>query len=255
MAIPNNIDLDIVTRAVLGDLEHVMRGWTGGWPTEETAFMNRFTEALRTRHDECDIGLTSPVYVSTRLIPLHRRGPDATDLFGADLAVTVHPPNGRFTKTAFFQFKKSANCKLRLRREQLNAACVDDRIKVRSFVVALDEMRHNVRIASVQSLLDQFPSGPLSRGYNSSSWMPVGVWLSRWLSCEEAPTSDRMDQNSVEGLLIKYAAGHGEQEVIWDADRLSGEPRPFPDGYTPARVWVLTDFDNQAETNEIFVPA
>ena len=234
---PPNLDADRLIQFVMDEVAAAAQGWKNGDPRDEMAFMNRLTERLKKRRRSCDVGKASPMKAETTTYALHRKGPNQTDKYGADLAVTLDVGE-RWRKTAIFQLKKSNGYKVSLDAEDLKAAKEDPLIAERSFVLVVDEERLGVRLKEVSKLLADFNSGKeKSKTYDANSWIYLHDWLTRWLRCELSPKSDVDDStSSVEGLLEAF-----RKEPI-DVD----EDYPFEAAdagrldRVPARVWLQT---------------
>lgn len=254
MAYPHNVDVDALTYYVLNYLGGAIDAWIAGRPHDEPALLNHITGALARRHRGCDVGLRSRVRVEAQVVDLHRRGENSTDRFGADLVVTLYAPGRRFAKTAFFQLKKSDQCDLTLQRHQLEDAQVDHRIAERSFVLAVDEVTQKMRIASVSTLLGEFPSNADTHSVSSFDWSAITTWLARWLACEEAPSSDLRSPGNVEGLLESFARDESVAGQVWTIERNRIYAAEYPDGYSPARVWTPIALRDEEFTDEIFPP-
>ena len=251
MSFPLNFDFDRFVRWVLEDVAAALSGWVRGRPTDETALLNRLTERLTLRREGCDVGLTSRVQLLPEAVILHRKGVQQVDRFGADLAVTLFTPLSRFGKTAFFQLKKSTGFSAHLERSQLNEALVEPRIAKRSFVLAVDEEHLGIRVAKVEKLIRLIPARAKSHKFRCTEWSFLTNWLWRWLSCEEAPSSDFTSGNAVERVLESFVLATDARETLWGR---SGAEE-LPEGYRPARVWLGVAFDEQEMLEELFAPA
>lgn len=238
MTFPRNLDFDRIINITLSDLGIAITGWLNGMPKDEVALLNRITERLNRNRRGCDVGLSSPCEMTSQLYHLHRKGQKQTDLYGADLAITVKTKDKSLFKTALFQFKKSSDLKCNIEKAQLYDAICDFRTKDRSFIFAVDEVRHCIRIESVNSILSAF--GPQkSMDINTSSWESLTHWLWQWLSCQTGVASKENDPQSIETLLGKYKV-QPPLRTAWER----GEPEPYGggDNMTPARTWLSLDF-------------
>lgn len=102
MTFPATLDFDKIAYNTLWDVSEAVRGWLSGQPTDEVALMNRITERITRRRRGCDVGVGSKVQMVSQLALLHRKGARQTDLYGADLAITVLVAKIGFIKTRFF---------------------------------------------------------------------------------------------------------------------------------------------------------
>jgi len=231
------IDFDKVAAVALDEIRTALSGWLRGQPHDEPAFLNRITEALDRRRRGCDVGAAAPMTMTSDLAVLHRRGPNSTDRFGADLAVTVDVPTTNFRKTAFFQFKRAADFQAVFESSQFDAAREIGAIWDRSYALAIDETREVLRIQGANEVAAGFAHGTKTHKADCSDWLPVTRWLWLWLTCDLGPSSDPRDPNAVEPLLEDFRMPISRR-------RFFGEGRDFtvPDDWVPARSWLQMFF-------------
>ncbi len=233
VAIPPSLDFDKIARPALVDTYEALRGWLGGHPRDETAFLNRLTEKLNRPRRKCDVGSAAPMQVETSLSMLHRRGPRQTDKYGCDLAVTLRVEPGTFQKTALFQFKRSADFSVLVERAQLDEALRDPRLGSRAFVLALEEVRQALRIEAAVTLRPAF-SGQAQRTFNALDWRSAAEWLYGWLRCDIGPSSIGSAGDGVESLLQEFVV---EPPEITLFDDIPAGPSNDLD-IVPARAWL-----------------
>lgn len=234
MTIPIILDFDKIAAIVLMDIREACKGWLSGQPTDEVALMNRITANLNRRRRGCDVGVGSPVHMESQLAMLHRKGPKQTDLYGADLAITILVLSLNLVKTSFFQFKKSNRFKASLVRKQIDAALSDPRVADRSFAMAVDEVRFGIRLKEVRKLRSEFQVNQQSRSFDTSDWAFLTEWLWNWLSCDIGPPSDLGSPDSVEILLQRYVSNDD-----WKTPWISAGDDNLADDYLPARAWLV----------------
>ncbi|WP_157817990.1 hypothetical protein [Candidatus Thiodictyon syntrophicum] len=137
---------------------------------------------------------------------LDRRGPNNTDLFGADIAVTVtvEAPTQKMIKTALVQLKVSNSFFVTLEARQLDDAISNSITRDISFVLAVDrEQRGAMRVRTSKSLRDAFAPGNATHLFNSTGWSSFAPWLYDWLSCHIGAPSDPDNPRSIERILEK----------------------------------------------------
>lgn len=204
MPLPAEVDIDKLLSIVLDSTKVAIAGWLRGAPRDETALMNRVSEQLTRTRRGCDVGTFERVVVRSRIAVLHRRAKDNSDLFGADIAVTVlAEPNG-FMKTALFQLKKGNGFQAQLEKEQLDDMLESDMTRRRAFVLYADEERTGVRIGHVPDLSREYSPGQRYKTFGTASWQPLSLWLAKWLTCEIGPESDINDPGTIESILTQY---------------------------------------------------
>lgn len=204
MPIPWNLNLDQLMYVVLGDILEAVHGWVSGLPTDEVALLNRVTERLARRRRGCDVGLLHPMKVSAQIANLHRQGPNQTDMYGSDLAVTINIDGNTYLKTAFFQFKRAEGYQVTIEKHQLDAAFSVSTVGPRSFIVAADNHRSGIRIRDMHSLNQSFPQGQATQGVDTSDWQSLTEWFQGWLACTIGPPSDPSDLGAPETYLQSF---------------------------------------------------
>ncbi len=245
MPLPPGINVDMVISAALADIMDAVQGWLHGAPSDETALMNRLTEKLSRRRRGCDVGCRVPMTMTALTALLHRRGPNQTDQYGSDLAVTVGVHNCSFLKTCIFQLKKSREFKATLERVQLSNACANVTVRPHSFVAAFDETRPGgMRFRSTQDALAEFDSQQATKQFDTEAWLSFTEWFLGWLSCDIGPASQINDPNSVEVLLNRYRYAPSTAEE-WVSPWKSLTAQPPMDGPIPARAWTVLLFDKK----------
>jgi hypothetical protein len=186
------------------------------------------------------VGVETPVTASSTVALLHRQGENQRDQFGSDLAVTVTLDSAQYTKTAFFQLKRSNTYRVPIRRDQLLQATRDPRIGDRSFALAVDEVREGIRLHAVQDLLGAFGSTIATKTIDCSAWTGLTQWVLEWLSCNIGLRSNNpVVPNSVESLLGGYVVDHTGDDYGWFGGDL---PPDFPSDYRPTRSWLIFKF-------------
>ena len=229
----------LLTEAALGDVHKAKQRWLAGQPRSEEAFMNQLTSVLTRARRGCDIGVHYRVVMKHQLAFLHRRGERQTDLYGADLALTVHISDPRLTKTALFQIKRSDVYKVRIEREQLEHALADARTRERSFALAVDRMREGIRLAKSEDLLGEF-GDQRSKEFDASLWHHVTNWLWKWLSCDiGSESNDPTRADSIETLLRSFVVGRWTSP--WERAVPAAEVPEYPDDSVPAISWLLLE--------------
>lgn len=234
MAPPKIIDFDKIAKFALADISNALDGWLKGQPTSEEALMNRVTEHLGKQRRKCNVGVGKIIKVKRQLALLHRKGPNQTDLFGSDLAITIFIEDANFLKTAFFQFKTGDNFKVSLEKKQLNQATARNDISQRSYVIFVDKENSGVRIRSVPKIISEFNNKQNTKTFNTSNWNFLIQWLWNWLSCKTGPLSERNDPNSIETLLQQYVTEEEKWDRVWPISR----DIDFAD-FVPARTWLV----------------
>jgi hypothetical protein len=238
MPFPKDIDIDKVIALALRDISTSIKEWLQGQPTSEEALMNRITANLHRPNRSCDVGIKNDVRMISQMALLHRQGPNQTDLYGADLAVTIRVMGEEnLVKTALFQLKQSDDFKVTLERKQLEDALIDERIGQRSFVLLADKGRTGVKLAFAPEILKQFDGRQKTKEFDASTWMPVTTWLTNWLSCDIGQPSQLNDPNSIESLLQQYVF-----EEAWVRDWSIITDFDFTSEYLPARTWLYIFF-------------
>lgn len=246
MPIPRNVNLDALMYVALGDILEAVHGWVNGLPTDEVALLNRVTEKLARRRRGCDVGLQFPMKVIAQIANLHRRGPNQTDKYGSDLAVTVSVDGDTYLKTAFFQLKRAENYQVTIEKAQLDAALGVTTIGSRSFVVAADNHRSGIRIRDVGTLSQSFPADQAAQSVNASDWQSLTEWLQGWLACDIGPSSDPRDPCSPETLLQSFYRETPEGQEWQTGWVLPKANIDLPD-IIPARSWVVLFFKTENE--------
>jgi hypothetical protein len=171
--------------------------------------------------------------VQTSLAMLHRKGPGQTDKYGCDLAVTLRVEPGAFRKTALFQFKRSANFSVAVKKSQLDDATGDARIGPRAYVLALEEVRQALRVESMAVLDSSFDSQK-EKTFDALTWSSVAEWLYGWLRCDIGPSSLGADDDGVEGLLKEFVVEPPEITLFDDVERVGLDGVDL----IPARAWL-----------------
>lgn len=204
MNLLQEIDFDKAVLPILKDFAEEISEWLKGSPTNESALTNRLTEVLGKSRRRCDIGVNPDTSLNIEHYLLDRRGPQNTDLFGSDIAVTVRvkTPDRDMIKTALIQLKVSENFSVELEGRQLTDAIINSVTQNISFILAVDrEQRGAMRVSFAQTLHKAFPSGQKTHRFDSSNWSPFALWLHEWLSCHIGAPSDPKDSRSIEKIL------------------------------------------------------
>lgn len=206
------------------------RGWLIGGPPEEVALLNRLTERL-VRNRSCLVSGTSSGTVDTRYLTLHRRGRDGTDLFGADLAVSVHIRHTSFLKTALFQLKRAKNASAKIETRQLGEMLLAyPFIGYSPFVLTAGQDDGAIRIRSVETLIAATGAYAtlslpkvISFRVSDPGWLPPYTWTKRWLSCEEGARSTIGSPSAIEALLWRYVEAPEGRPPSWVAQEISAD--------------------------------
>lgn len=236
MSLPKDINFDRLVAALVSEMQAVATSWAQGSPTDEIALLNRITEALNRKHRKCDVGVNTPIEMTSELFTLHRQGDNQTDKYGADFAVTVDIPTSKFKKTALFQLKKSKKYKATLESSQLKDGVIEPQVGKRSFVLAVDEERLGWRVKSVSECLESFSDGTATKQFDTNTWDFLTEWLLKWLKCEVGLPSLQDDKVQVEKMLSLYKII--TRSVGYDFNREN-----FPKDYVPARAWLYLSFE------------
>lgn len=229
------------------------RGWLAGGPPEEVALLNRLTERLGGGRS-CRVAGSPPGTVESRSLTLHRKGAGGTDLFGADLAVSLRVLGTSLLKTALFQLKRTEGGRGRIETRQLGQMLRAYPIARHGmYVVAADKSGGTVAIGTVGEVVNSISASrllPLPRevGFRvqAPEWLPPRAWARLWLRCEEGTPSRVGSPHSIEALLWRYAGS--EQPPSWVAPEISNDLLPYvadlPDGWVPARFWLIFEVSN-----------
>lgn len=210
MNLLQEIDFDKASMAINRDVAEAIAAWLRGAPTSESALTNRITEALARRRRQCDVGVHPETSVRVEHFMLDRQGRAQQDLFGADLAVTVHvnTPTGSMIKTALIQFKVSDHYRIGLERRQLMDALINSQTADRAFVIAVDRReRGNIRVRMTSEVLKLIPPNAKSHTFDTEGWMPLTHWLFEWLSCHVGVPSTDLGPNGIESQLARMFPG------------------------------------------------
>lgn len=244
MSFFQHFDEDKLLRHLLPPIFDALDSWQGGMNADEGSLMNQITSALNTRRARrCEVGLSGPFRLQTELFELHRRGPNQTDQFGSDLAVTVTArTNPAFVKTAFFQFKIANSAQVRIETHQLADSAKYQPVFERSFCIAVDPANHTVRVESAATVKSNFRSKVGSQSVATGKWQPFSEWILAWLRCAVGPWSSPIDQRSIEQLLRRYALRDPESFASdWD----------LGPNYYPARAWLSATFEPSRSTSSL----
>lgn len=240
MTFPKDLDFDRVMLELLNCVESALEGWRKGVLHTEEPLMNRLIEPFNRRRRGCDVGVTSTMRMISAVALLHRRGPQSTDAFGSDLAVTVDIPSTSFRKTVLIQVKVSDDMVATLERKQIEAAHAHTLTRPRSIVLTADRSRLRTRVKPTQDALALFKPGKDTHQANCASWDSLGQWASKWLSCESGVPSVVSESGGVEGLLQDFVV---EAPDDWDKPWGSlDDPSSIPDDWRPARTWLVCRF-------------
>lgn len=236
MSLLQEVDFDKLVVPLLQDIGHAVAGWLNGVPQNEMALVNRITEVLGSRR-RCRAATYADSWIEIEKHLLDRRGPNNTDLYGSDLAVTVEviTPNERLAKTAFLQAKIGDHQRVKIEGQQIDDALINSFTAKRSFVFAADRERAGaLRVESVAAIKSKFPANQATAQLSTEDWRPVAVWLYNWLSCWEGEPSDPMDPRSPEKFLAHISR-------MMDRPRVSVEDvlreLDLPGGALP-RAWL-----------------
>ena len=229
---------DKFLRHLLPPVFDALNTWQRGMNADEGALMNQVTAALNTpRARRCEIGLADSYLLQTKLFQLHRRGPNQTDKFGSDLAVTVNAlTSPSFVKSAFLQFKVAEHGRATIEARQIADAEIHGPVFDRSFCLAVDPTNRTIRVEAVSSLKSRFRANVASQTVVTDKWQPFTEWVLSWLRCKIGQWSSPTDQASIEQLLGQYALREPESlPARWEV-----EPN-----YYPAKSWLSATFRPQ----------
>ncbi len=243
MSLLNHVDFDKVLDIAIYDIRSAITGWLSGQPRDEVALMNRLTEKMGRRRRGCDVGIEHKVVMICKTSILHRKGVNQVDRFGSDVALSVSLNGTDILKTALFQLKRSSELNLSLEKRQLDDACIDRRTENRSFIFAVDDVRHCIRINSIEPLRSEFNPTQETKTFNSRDWDGLSQWIYNWLSCNIGDPSDPSDQNSVESLLNSFSVE--PDQVTWGYQA----EHELPDDFLPARSWLHMIFQKTPSKN------
>lgn len=248
MAFPKDLDFDKFMITALAEIGAAVSGWLKGRPLDEVALLNRLTERLGRTRRGCDVGVSQPVSMHAKVYLLHRKGPNQTDSYGSDLAITAYTQDLSFFKTALFQLKKSDVFSLSLEKRQLLDSLSDPRTAPRSFVLAADEARQAIRIRDAKSILSEYSGSEKTKSFNSMDWDCLTEWCWEWLSCNRGVVSNEGDPNSVESLLQNYVISEETGYTPWgrnvDIEAFKSE------AVAPVRTWQVMEFVKQPEKKQ-----
>lgn len=235
MSFFQHFDEDKMLRHLLPPILDALNAWQRGMNADEGSLMNQVTSVLNTpRARRCEIGLTDSYLLQTELFQLHRRGPNQTDKFGSDLAVTVNAlTSPSFVKSAFFQFKIAEHGRATIEARQIADAEIHCAVFDRSFCLAVDPTNRTIRVEALAGLKSRFPTDADSQTVVTDKWQPFTEWVLGWLRCKIGPWSQPTDLVSIEQLLRQYTLR--EPEVL--PARWEVEPN-----YYPAKSWLSATF-------------
>jgi hypothetical protein len=216
-------------------LGKAVSGWRRGSPLDESALLNRLTEVFSTQ-GRTDYGLKVPVEIQKQIYTLHRQGPRQTDLYGADLAVTIDFPYMGLTKTALLQLKASSALSVQVERRQLEDARAFSAGWPNSFVMAVDRERGGVRITEAAPLLRDCGEDA-THSFDAASWYSATEWLHKWMCCDVGTPSTPEKQGSLEGALARFAPLRNR--LPWRFER---SEEPADTDRPPARAWLYLRF-------------
>ncbi len=236
------------------------RGWLVGGPPEEVALLNRLTERL-VRNRLCLVSGTPGGTVDTSYRTLHRRGGGGTDLYGADLAVSVHVRRTSFLKTAMFQLKRAKKGLVKVETRQLAEMSVAyPFVGYSPFLMAAGQDDGAIRIRSVDDLLTimkpstalPWPRGASFR-VSDPGWLPPNTWTKQWLSCDVGARSPINAPSAVEALLWRHVEAP-EEAPTWVAQEISSDlgalVAELPEGWVPTRSWIVFEISHEAWEEE-----
>jgi hypothetical protein len=212
-------DEDKLLQHLLPRIYVALVAWQRGMNADEGSLMNQITSSLNSRRARrCDIGLSGSFSLETQFCELHRQGPNQTDLYGSDLAVTVTAPaSPTFVKTALLQFKVGERNRVKLEQRQIKDATINKAILDRSFCLAVDQKNKTIRVAPLSSLTSAFSPGNATATLTTELWTRFSEWVLAWLRCSVGPISQPSAADSIEKLLENYTIK--EPELLareWD---------------------------------------
>lgn len=247
--------VDNLARRAQRQIAASTRGWLVGGPPEEVALLNRLTERLGGNRS-CQVAGSPPGVVESRSLTLHRRGTGGTDLFGADLAVSLHVQGTHFLKTALLQLKRAEKGRGRIESRQLGQMLLAyPFVQHGMFVAAADKDDGAMAIGPVENVVAGIRSArsltlPKEVDFRVSDpgWLSSRAWARRWLGCEVGPRSRVGALSSIEALLWSYT--RVEDAPSWVARQMSENLLQYvgdlPEGWVPARSWKIFEISHEA---------
>ena len=222
MNILQYIDFDKVALPLLKEISVAISLWLKGAPRSESALTNRITELLGRERRQCEVGVYPGTTLKLEKYLLDRQALDNSDLYGADIAITVivNSPSSSIIKTALIQLKVSDDFEVRLDFRQMLDGIINTITAERAFVLAVDrERRGAIRVRMTKEIYDPHSSFQ-TRGFNTENWMTFTPWLHDWLACRIGAPSDPTDPRSIETALSKLVNYYGAtpDEVFSEMD-------------------------------------
>ncbi len=206
MSVFEHIDRD----KVIGFLVHSW--WRPLWDwrlgiTEEVFFIHDLMRHYRRSTRDLDIGMRLPARLEHTVALLHQKGPQRTDQFGSDFALTIDVTGPiAFRKTALFQTKLATDYFATVESHQLKQALSVPEFVGRCFTMAVDRTRFVIRIESVDVLASSFSAGQAEKKFDTTQWHPSTVWMSNWFECQHGLPSCTIGGPQIESLLSAYVA-------------------------------------------------
>jgi hypothetical protein len=149
--------------------------------------------------------MRQPARMQTSAALLHQRGPQRSDKFGADFALTIDVTGLiKFRKTALFQTKLATNYSATVESNQLQQALAVPEFVGRCFTMAADRTRLVIRIESVDKLASSFSAGQASKTFDATLWHPSTMWMVDWLKCQHGTQSNAIDGPQIQSLLSAH---------------------------------------------------
>ena len=241
MAKLTSVDTALIVGWVHRHLDYAIRRWLRGFPHSEEALLNHMSGNVLFRRS-CDIGMSERLLGKATGLELHRRGPDQTDRYGCDLAVTFSVPGQNYTKTAFIQLKRHAAGLVKIEKKQLDDALQLPYVANRAFALAVSETPGTIRLKSVANLALEQLDVATHRSRLDESWLSMEDWLRAWLECRIGDPSRPWTSDSPESHLQSFAAAG--TDPIWGTTPVDWPPES---DLVPAQVWVRYEFGDRPE--------
>lgn len=206
MSVFEHIDRDKVIGFLVYTWWHPLHDWPLGIP-EEVYFIHDIMRRYRGSLRDWDIGMRQPARLEHSVALLHQRGPNRSDQYGSDFALTIDV-TGALTlrKTALFQTKLATNYSATVESHQLQQALGIPEFVGRCFTMAVDRARFVLRIESVDDLASSFTSGQATKTFDTTQWHPSTEWMLKWFECHHGSLSSTIDGPQIESLLSAYIA-------------------------------------------------
>ncbi len=233
MSILKDINFDILANICFRLSNNAIRNWHLGIVLEEPALLNHIIGQYRITEFGCNVGVSKIHIAKAKFYTLHRKGEKQIDKYGADLAVTISSKNLSFSKTAFFQFKKSKKLKVIIEKKQIDEAQKFPAVYDRSFVFVVDEVYKCIKIELLNNITKLVTGSTAT--FDCNEWKSQTEWLNLWLKCEIGEKSVFGSTSSIE-VILKDLTREEPKAII--PDKLDNFPN-----YLPAKEWMVFEID------------